>query len=265
MSHDDPLGERMKASYEHRARHMLPRRTYTVVRLDGKAFHSYTRGLDRPFDARFVEDMHETAAWLAAQVSGCRLAYTESDEISLVLTDFASEKTQAWFDGNQQKIVSISASMATAKFNERRPGKLAFFDSRAFTIPDPVEVTNYLLWRQRDAYRNSVAMAAQAHFPHKQLHGKSSGEMQDMLWRVHGVNWNDYDPRFKRGSLAVQVRRVGAVTYVDKRTGQTCHTDDVERRVWLNEAAPLFGKTRDWLLQVLSGETPDEIPTDDPS
>jgi tRNA(His) guanylyltransferase len=240
VTRHDALGERMKTNYEHRARLFLPRRTWTVVRCDGKAFHSYTRGLDRPYDQQLMDDMAETARYLCQEVDGCRMAYTQSDEISLVLTDFGSPQTLAWFDGNQQKIVSITAALATAKFNELRPGKLALFDSRAFTIPDRVEVVNYMRWRQQDATRNSVSMAAQAKFSHRQLHGKNSGEMQDMLWREHGINWNDYDPRFKRGTVVVPVTRVEPVTFVDKRTDQVTAIDGVERTRWEIQPAPMF-------------------------
>jgi tRNA(His) guanylyltransferase len=265
VSQFDTLGDRMKDQYERRARTMLPRRTWTVVRLDGRAFHSYTRGLERPFDAQLMADMAATTAELAKEVSGCRLAYTQSDEISLVVTDFADPNTQAWFDGNQQKIVSITAALATAVFNDRRPGKRALFDSRAFTIPDPVEVENYLIWRQQDATRNSVQMAAQAKFSPRQLHGKNGNELQEMLWREYGVNWNDYPPAFKRGALIVPVTRVEPVAYLDRRTGLTCTTPEVERRVWTIVAAPMFTKVRDWLAPALHGDPVIEIPTGDPS
>jgi tRNA(His) 5'-end guanylyltransferase len=172
----DALGTRMKEHYEFRARTYLPRRTHSVIRIDGKTFHSYTRGLQRPFDQQLMDDMSATAKFLCEQIDGAALAYTQSDEISLLLTDFANAKTQAWFDGNVQKMVSVSASLATARFNQLRAGKLAFFDSRVFTIPDPVEVRNYCVWRQQDCTRNSISMAAQANFSHKQLHGKNSGE-----------------------------------------------------------------------------------------
>lgn len=254
MSGQDALGARMKSQYEQRARTMLPRRTYTVVRLDGKAFHSYTRGLDRPYDEQLMNDMAATTEQLCRDVDGCRLGYTQSDEISLILTDFATPSTQAWFDGNQQKIVSITASIATARFNDLRPGKRALFDSRAFTIPDPVEVENYLIWRQQDATRNSIQMAGQAHFSHSALHKVNTGQIQEMLWSQHGVNWNDYDPRFKRGTAVFPEIAISTVTYTDKRTGQECITDEVERRVWTTAAAPEFMKDRGWLVRVLGTE-----------
>jgi tRNA(His) guanylyltransferase len=251
MTDRDALGARMKGDYEHRARLMLPRRTWTVVRLDGKAFHSYTRGLERPFDQQLMDDLAATAEYLCREVAGCRFAYAQSDEISLVLADTTTPTTQAWFDGNQQKIVSVSASMATAKFNELRPGKLALFDSRAFTIPDRVEVENYLIWRQADAVRNSVSMAAQAKFSHRALHGKSGAQMQEMLWAEHGVNWNDYPGRFKRGTMVWPRTTFEPVTYVDRRTGLECTTPAVERRTWVVDVAEQFTKAREWLGQVL--------------
>jgi tRNA(His) 5'-end guanylyltransferase len=247
------IGDRMKEHYENRARTLLPRRTYTVMRLDGKAFHTYTRGLERPYDQQLMDDMAMVAEFLCREVGGARLAYAQSDEISLILTDFERTSTQAWFDGNVQKMVSVSASLATAKFNEMRPGKLAFFDSRVFTIPDPVEVENYLIWRQQDATRNSVSMAAQARFSHRQLNGKSSSAMQEMLWSEHGVNWNDYDPRFKRGTLISSKVEIGDVEYVDKRTQETRVAVGVERRVWEVAAAPMFTKDKALVTAALHG------------
>src|SRR5690606_41509505 len=104
-------------------------------------------------------------------ITGTAVADPRSDEIGLLLTDVATPQTQPWFGGVVAKQLSVSASLATAVVNERRPGKRALFDARVFTISDPVEVANYFLWRQRDAVRNSISMAAQAHFSHKRLHG----------------------------------------------------------------------------------------------
>lgn len=233
---NDAIGARMKSQYEQRARLMLPRRTYTVVRLDGRAFHTYTRGLDRPFDQRFINDMAQTTRFLCQEVQGCRLGYTQSDEISLILTDFATPTTEAFFDGNQQKIVSVTASMATGKFNQLRPGggagPLAFFDARAFTIPDPVEVENYLIWRQMDAVRNSISMAAQAKFSHTQLHKVSTSQMQEMLWTEHEINWNNYPSQFKRGTTLTPITTVIDVTYTHPCTNEVCTVENVERRSW---------------------------------
>lgn len=254
----DALGERMKNHYELRARTMLPRRSFTIVRIDGRCFSSYTRDLERPFDQQLMDDLAATAEYLVREVEGCRLAYAQSDEISLVLTDFAGPNTQAWFDGNQQKIVSISAALTAARFNQLRPGRLAVFDSRASTIPDGEEVVNYLVWRQQDATRNSVQMAARAHFPAERLHGLSGGELQELLWSEHGVNWNDYPARFKRGTVLHPETVVGPATYLDRRTGQERTTEATERRVWVVDAAPRFTQEREWTRAAVGARTAEQ-------
>ena len=249
----DSLGDRMKADYERRTRFLLPRRTYTLIRVDGKAFHSYTRGCRRPYDSELMEDV-DAAAWaLCENITGARLAFVQSDEISILLTEFAVMQTQAWFDGNVQKLASISASVATAHFNQARMQRfggikatLAYFDSRAFTIPDPVEVENYFIRRQQDTAWNSISMTVQAHFPHAALQGKSSDEMQEMLWQK-GINWNDMPGGFKRGRCIVRNSVTTDAEYVDKRTGEPRTVAGVERRIWECIVPPIFTQERDWL------------------
>jgi tRNA(His) guanylyltransferase len=198
----DDLGNRMKEQYENRTRYYLPRRTYTIVRIDGKCFHNYTKGLEKPYDKEFNRCMDLTAKDVLSNMDGSEFVYTQSDEISILLTDFGNLDTQAWFDGNLQKIVSISAGIASAYFNLHHDhGRVGVFDARAFTIQDPNEVANYFLWRTRDCIRNSISMLAQHHFSHKVLHGKSTTEMQDLLVLEKGVNWNNEPARFKTGSL----------------------------------------------------------------
>lgn len=205
----DALGDRMKEQYESRTRILLPRRTYTIIRLDGKAFHTYTRGMQKPFDKDFMSVMDQTAIKLCEEIQGAKFAYVQSDEISLLLTDFDSVKCDAWFNGNVQKITSVSASIATAAFNNgmylnenfmTNMNKVAYFDSRAFTIPDVVEVENYFIWRQKDAVRNSIQMVAQSLYSQKELNGKNLNEQQDMIWQKN-QNWNNYSAREKRGGL----------------------------------------------------------------
>jgi tRNA(His) 5'-end guanylyltransferase len=232
------LGDRMKR-YEQATFTVLPRRTYTVIRVDGKAFHTYLRGAQRPFDEQFAGDMDATAQALCKEISGAVFAYAQSDEISVLATDFGSQQTEPWFAGEVQKIVSISASVATAALNARRPGRTALFDARVFTIADPVEVANYFLWRQRDAVRNSIAMAAQAHFSHRELHGVNTGQMQELLWSQRGVNWNDYPDGFKRGRIVVKETGEREVTFTHKRTGQE-GTVKALRSWWEARPAPHF-------------------------
>lgn len=222
----DALGTRMK-SYEYVTRKYLERKSPVILRLDGKAFHSFTRGLKKPFDDIFVKSMQDTMKCLCENIQGCVLGYTQSDEITLVLVDYQSEEACAWFDNNIQKIVSVSASMATLAFNnafwnnfsdylnenqiddlefiEMMYKKLwtAMFDSRVFTLPKE-EVVNCLIWRQQDAIRNSIQSVGQANFSHNQLHGKNCSNIQDMLMLEKGINWNDYPTHLKRGSCCIK-------------------------------------------------------------
>jgi len=207
MTKGDSLGDRMKGQYENRARFSLPRRTYTIIRCDGKAFHTFTRHCQKPYDMNLVLAMDAAMLALVKEAQGVALAYVQSDEISVLLTDFATIQTCAWFDGNVQKIASVAASVATAAFNANYGGSQgaspAHFDARVFTIPDPVEVENYFIWRQQDATRNSISGLAQAHFSAKQLHGVNNSGMQDMLMLQKGINWNDRPAEEKRGRCAI--------------------------------------------------------------
>ena len=183
-----------------------------MLRIDGKAFHTYTRGLDRPFDEGLMADMNATTKFLCENIQGAKIGYVQSDEISILLTDFDKLTTDAWFDYNVQKMTSVSASYATAKFNELRQErnlpKMAFFDSRVFQLPNIIEVLNYFLWRQKDCVRNSISSVAQANFSHKELDRATTDMMQEMLFTEKGINWNDYTPREKRGSFFVKKQMV---------------------------------------------------------
>jgi tRNA(His) 5'-end guanylyltransferase len=211
----DTFGDRMK-SYEVTTRHFLPKRCYTIIRLDGRAFHTWTRKNKciRPFDIELRDTMQHTAKMLCAQVGNCRIGYEQSDEITLLLTDFDTFDTQAWFGGNIQKIVSVSASIATAAFNSnwfsypehKAFNSLATFDSRVYTIADPFEAYNAFLWRQQDATRNSLQMIAQSLYSHKELHGKKQSDLQEMIWQK-GHNFNDFPTMFRRGSFIIPAER----------------------------------------------------------
>jgi tRNA(His) guanylyltransferase len=249
----DELGTRMKDQYESRTRYYLPRRTYVIIRVDGKAFHTYTRGCEKPFDRGLMGAMDRTAVHMCKNIEGAKFAYTQSDEISILLTDFASDVTQMWFDGNVQKICSVSASLATAAFNESNFAiehgdrhNPACFDSRVFTIPDPTEVCNYFVWRQQDAIRNSIQMAAQAHFSCRQLQKKGCGELLGMLMEK-GVNWNDYCDGFKRGRFIERKTVTTALEYTHKKTGELCRQENVVRSIWCEAEMPVFHNEPDWL------------------
>lgn len=234
------LGDRMK-TYEAVTRAVLPRRTYTIIRVDGRAFHAYLRGATKPYDLDFMGDMNAVAMALCNEISGAVFAYTQSDEISVLITDFATPGTQPWFGGVVHKMVSISAALATAVLNDRvtRPGTLPLFDSRVFTIPDASEVANYFVWRQRDCVRNSITMAAQAQFSHKRLHGVTTKQMQELLFTECGINWNDYAAGCKRGRVVIKDEGLRPVTFTHKKT-QEVTTTTAHRTWWETLPAPHF-------------------------
>jgi tRNA(His) 5'-end guanylyltransferase len=210
----DSLGDRMK-EYENISRIYLTRRMPAIIRIDGKAFHSFTRGFIRPYDDILNQTMWETTKYLCKNIEGCKLAYIQSDEISLLLTDYENIGTEAWFCKNVQKMVSISSSLATLAFNNEFPrlssglepyankyGK-ATFDSRVFVLPKE-EVCNYFIWRQQDATRNYIQSVGRSQFSHNQLNGKSCNNIQEMLFSEKQINFNDFPIRQKRGVCVIK-------------------------------------------------------------
>jgi tRNA(His) guanylyltransferase len=194
----DSIGNRMKENYENRYRIKLTRRMPVIMRLDGKAFHTLTRGMERPYSKCFRDMMVSTALELLKEIQGSKCAYVQSDEISILIIDFDKLTTDAWFDYNIQKMVSVSAGIASATFT-RYIDKIGIFDSRVFNIPKE-EVCNYFIWRQQDWVRNSIQMLAQHYFSAKELHGKNQPAMHEMLY-TKNVNWADQHPRWKNGTF----------------------------------------------------------------
>jgi tRNA(His) guanylyltransferase len=231
------LGDRMKG-YEQATRTVLPRRTYTLIRVDGRAFHSYLRGAERPYDHGFMADMDAVAVALCQEVSGSVFGFVQSDEISILATDFDGVNTQPWFAGEVQKIVSTASALASVTLCRRRPGTPTF-DARVFTLSNPVEVANYFVWRQRDCVRNSITMAAQSQFSHRRLHGVNGAQMQELLFSEKGINWNDYPPGAKRGRVVVKESGEREVTFIHKRT-QEVQSVMALRSWWEARAAPHF-------------------------
>lgn len=229
----ETLGDRMKGAYENKYRLYLPERIPVIIRLDGKAFHTFCRGLKKPFDDLFISVMQDTMLDLCKNISGCKLGYVQSDEISLLLVQ-TKEESQPWFDNNIQKIVSVSASMATLYFNknfEKRVFELmenyakdkndyteeglkyvdkldskiytAMFDSRVFVLPKE-EVNNYFIWRQQDATRNSILSLAQSLYSDREIHGIKCDALQDKMFTERNVNWNNLSTVKKRGTCAIR-------------------------------------------------------------
>lgn len=220
---NDELGNRMKSNYEDATRYYLSRRTPVIIRLDGKAFHTFTKGFDRPFDSILVEAMQYTTEQLCKNVQGCVFGYCQSDEISLLLVDYKKLNSDAWFDYNIQKCSSIAASLAANYFNSYLldcitnfksfeqaeeanflSNKLfkASFDARIFNIPKE-EVVNYFIWRQNDCIRNAINSIGQYYFSHKDLQYKNVSQIKEMLVN-NGINEEDYSGFCRFGSSIIK-------------------------------------------------------------
>lgn len=226
----DNLGDRIKR-YEAASSHTLTPRTPVMIRVDGRAFHTFTHNCDKPFDNRIVNAMTEAAQYAAADMAGFRLAYVQSDEATFLLDDLASLQSAPWFGNKTHKLVSLSASLFTAAFNRAWPGdELATFDSRVFSIPQD-DAPNAFVWRQRDWERNSLQMVARAHFSHRELTGRKHSAVHEMLHGI-GVNWAHLHPQLKNGTFILPSgeSRFERVDYVDvdrwinDARGQGAHT-----------------------------------------
>ena len=263
------LAKRMK-EYESVSKTKLIRRMPVIIRIDGRAFHTFTKGFKRPFDEVLIKSMQDTMKYLCENIQNCVLGYHQSDEITLLLVDYKELNTSPWFDNEVQKICSITASMATMAFNKyfqrnveenileykcsltpqcvemqqkaekyhrilrEAASKGAMFDARCFNIPKD-DVTNNFYWRQLDTTRNSIQMVGQAHFSHKELQNKNCNEIQDMLLTQKGINWNDFATYLKRGSCCIKE------TYKQD--------DDTLRTHWIiDKEIPVFkGEERDYI------------------
>lgn len=224
----DALGDRMKSFYEEVTKTKLIRRMPVIIRLDGCHFHTFTKGFRKPFDELLIKTMQATMKYLCENIQGCVLGYTQSDEITLLLVDYTKLETSAWFDYEVQKMVSVSASLATFAFNKyfnelyleqlankngevdeydlvydkaRRKG--AFFDSRVFNITKE-EVTNCFYWRQVDAERNSINSLAQSLFSHKSLQGLNLKDTKAKIEQEKGIVWGNLPTTQKRGSCCIK-------------------------------------------------------------
>lgn len=268
------IHDRMKHNYEEVSKYRLTRRTPVIIRLDGKAFHTFTKGFKRPYDEIFHEAMNKTMKYLCENIQGCKIGYTQSDEITLLLTDFDTLTSDAWFDYEIQKLCSVSASMATLAFNQtfnklvkdytdsslcwcemsgedkkylmslHSKTNKAMFDSRCFNIPED-EVVNCFIWRQQDATRNAIQMLGQAHFSAKELKGKKNDQIQDMLMTQKNINFNDMPTEFKRGVCCRKVDACKPKIPGDKDSGIDLST---KRQVWyIDKEIPIFTQDRDYI------------------
>lgn len=263
----DALGDRMKEYYENRSKSYLTRRTPVIIRIDGCHFHSFCHGLRKPYDPNFIKAMQLTTKDLCENIQGCKIGYVESDEISLLLTDYDTLQTDAWFDYSVQKICSVAASMTAMYFN-RNWSKLVeefyeknvednwhedederyynnvlkkkvelggYFDARAFNLPES-EIVNYFIWRQNDATRNSIQGLAQANFSQKQLQGLNNSQLQDKLHEEKNINWNDCSVVEKRGTCIKRNAIEGKSNWI------------------IDTNIPIFTQNRNYIEEVLPKE-----------
>lgn len=242
---NDSLGDRMK-SYENAYRIHMPNKLPVILRLDGKAFHTYTRGLERPYSQPLMNVMNEVTLYLCKSVQNCVMAYTQSDEISLLLVDFKKLDTASWFDNNIQKMVSVAASLASAKLTELSSNlfgeiRLGQFDCRAFLMPDE-DVDNYYVWRQQDWHRNSISMLAQSLYSHKELHKKNQADMHEMCFQK-GSNWAHLSSHIKNGRIALkrQVYKEGTIVRSDGTQHATC---GIRSEWFVPDETPIFTENR---------------------
>lgn len=199
----DSLGDRMKR-YEEAQNHFLVPRTPTIIRVDGRAFHTYTRFLAKPFDDNLITSMVTAGQRTAADMQGFKLGYHQSDEVSFLLTDYDNLETQPWFGGRVQKMASVAASRMTAEFNDIVRGWVphamrATFDARVFQLPE-AEIANYFLWRARDWQCNSIQMFARSHMSHKDMQNKSTADLLDIL-NDRGLRWDHLPATKKNGTF----------------------------------------------------------------
>lgn len=271
MNKNDDLGNRMK-EYENISRYYLTKKTPVIIRIDGKAFHSFTKGFKRPFDDILITSMQGTAKYLCENIMGCKLAYTQSDEISLLLVDYERNESEPWFGNNLQKMCSVSASMATMMFNkvfirnvmsvtskygyidfsdeeidyftalEKAMNKGAMFDARTFIIPKE-EVCNYFIWREQDASRNSIQMVAQSLFSHKELQNKNCNELQELMLQEKSVNWNDFANVYKRGSCIIKE----TYNITTDNLNATKNKQVIRNRWIVDKDIPIFTQDRNYI------------------
>lgn len=263
----DDLGDRMKL-YEGQesGRRFMPKLPI-LARLDGRSFHSFCKGLDRPFDERFKDLMVHATKYLVEETNAL-VGYRQSDEITLCW--YSDDiKSQVFFDGRIQKMTSILAAMATARFNrllsEYLPDKahlMPTFDCRVWQVPTLEEAANVFVWREQDAVRNSIQMVGQANFSHKQLQGKGCNEIQEMLFQEKGINWSNYPAWARRGTYVrkIRVARPFSAAEIDKlpakHEARTNPDLKVERWVWDDREMPKIVLVTNRVETLFRGEDP---------
>jgi len=222
------IGDYFKKTYESEPFNTIEPKQNVIIRLDGVAFHTFTKKFKKPFDNILSEAMIQTAKTLCESIHGCVMAYTQSDEISLLINDYSSDNAQGWFGFKRQKLISVSASMCTLFFNEWLDtfmkeytgfghDKNAFFDARVLVVKDE-DVPSYFKWRTMDAIRNSKLAFGMGYYSHKQLMNKNTTEIVQMVKDEKGADWNKIPDKFKYGMYIIKnlVPKIMSEDHYDK-------------------------------------------------
>jgi tRNA(His) 5'-end guanylyltransferase len=247
MTDKTTLGDRVKGYEQPTTMRKAFKGQPLIVRLDGKNFHAFCKGLKRPFDERLSALMVEVTKYLV-ETFQARIGYTQSDEITLVWHYQPHETAEYPFAGRFQKMESLLAAYATAFFNTHlsfhlpeKAGAMPVFDARAFVVPNEREAYHTVLWRQQDCTKNAISMAAQSMFSHKSLQGLHGPEMQERMWKEKGVNFNDYPAAFKRGTFVSRAKvlrvldeaELARIPEAHRPTGPVERTETKVRDIWL--------------------------------
>ncbi len=241
------LGDRIKHNYEDVYRLFLPNRLPIIIRLDGRSWHQYVKGCQKPFDQKLIDALNETAIYLCSNIQGAKFAYLQSDEISLLIYN-PNFETEGWFNNNFQKMISVAAAMASSYFTSIShhvfgKTKIAQFDARAFVVPAD-EVVNVFEWRQQDATRNSIQMMARSIYSHSECNNKNCNELQELIFQKN-VNWNDLPTAFKRGRCIIKKDQI--IETQNPKTGEIFKTS---RSKWsVDNEIPIFHKDRNYIEQ----------------
>lgn len=274
---DRPLGDRMK-EYENLTRFKLDKEYPMIIRLDGNAFHTFTRGFDRPFDKILRTSMEETAKYLLENIPGSQLAYHQSDEISILVTNYQLSNREPWFDNNINKIVSITAAMATLAFNKAFQFNVAhstifdiesiksdsvrlahrdaikvgaLFDSRVFILPKD-EVPNYFIWRQQDAIKNSISMVSQSLFSHNSLQGLNGIQMVERMKLEKDIVYEDkYTTIERRGSVTHRLEPFDMEKIIIQKDGTSKLIKYRRSNLGIDDNIPVFKDNREYIEKFL--------------
>lgn len=253
MTTKDALGDRMKR-YEAACHPTLPPRLPVILRIDGRAFHTFTRGMERPFDEDLMATMERVGKALCSDACGAQFAYVQSDEISVLIHTYKRFASQAWFGNEVQKMVSVAASVASSMLTLAYQRHCSF-DARVFVLPE-ADVCNYFIWRQQDAMRSSVQMVARSLYPHSECEYKNQNALRNMCL-AKGVDWSLMEPSKTRGRCVVRrtyeaaaMAPVGPTLEVRETSSGT-----ITRSEWVvDDAIPVFSEQRDYIEKHLATE-----------